>query len=190
MTSPLDRFLPRRDVQERFETEIRAPAALVMRTAYDFDLQSIPPIRAIIRLRTLVMQGSPDSKPRTPIGLVAETRSLGWGTLVEVPGSLLVCGAVCRPWRGDVTFAPVPAADFAGYAEPDQVKIAWSLEAVETEPNVTRFSHEVRALATDAPARGKFMRYWRWARFGIVAIRRLLLPAIRRRAERGASTPA
>jgi hypothetical protein len=39
-------------------------------------------------------------------------------------------------------------------------------------------------VATDAGARLKFRRYWRWARFGIVAIRLLLLPAIRRAAER------
>jgi hypothetical protein len=39
-------------------------------------------------------------------------------------------------------------------------------------------------VATDAPARARFRRYWRWARFGIVAIRLLLLPAVRREAER------
>jgi hypothetical protein len=64
------------------------------------------------------------------------------------------------------------------------VKIAWSLEAIETAPNVTRFAQETRAVATDAVARAKFLRYWRWARFGIVAIRLLMLPAVRREAER------
>jgi hypothetical protein len=39
-------------------------------------------------------------------------------------------------------------------------------------------------VATDAEARRRFRRYWRWARFGIVAIRLLILPAIRREAER------
>jgi hypothetical protein len=34
-------------------------------------------------------------------------------------------------------------------------------------------------VATDEPARTRFRRYWRWARFGIVAIRLLLLPAVR-----------
>jgi hypothetical protein len=28
------------------------------------------------------------------------------------------------------------------------------------------------------------MRYWRWARFGIIAIRLFMLPAVRREAER------
>ena len=32
-------------------------------------------------------------------------------------------------------------------------------------------------------ALARFHRYWRWARFGIVAIRYLLLPAVRRTAE-------
>jgi hypothetical protein len=44
-------------------------------------------------------------------------------------------------------------------------------------------AQETRAAATDETARTSFLRYWRWARFGIVSIRRLLLPAIRRAAE-------
>ena len=51
-------------------------------------------------------------------------------------------------------------------------------------PDVTRFAQETRAVATDEQARRMFRRYWRWARFGIVAIRRLILPAVRRAAER------
>jgi hypothetical protein len=39
-------------------------------------------------------------------------------------------------------------------------------------------------VATDAQALRKFRRYWRWARFGIIAIRVLMLPAVRRAAER------
>ena len=39
-------------------------------------------------------------------------------------------------------------------------------------------------MATDAGASDKFRRYWRFARFGIIAIRLLILPAIRRDAER------
>ena len=77
-----------------------------------------------------------------------------------------------------------PSEDFARYVEPGVVKIAWSLEASEFAPNVTRFAQETRAVATDPAARAKFMRYWRWARFGIVAIRLLMLPAVRREAER------
>ncbi|GIL06792.1 MAG: hypothetical protein BroJett031_33120 [Betaproteobacteria bacterium] len=181
--APLDRFIPQPDVRERFEIVIAAPADLVMQTAVDFDMQSLPLVKAIFRLREKFMRATP-AVPRKPQGIVAETRSLGWGLLVERPGRLIVCGATCQPWLADVTFTPIAPERFASYAEPDQVKIAWTLEAEPLGPATTRFVQETRAIATDASARAKFRRYWRWARFGIVAIRLLLLPAVRRTAQR------
>jgi hypothetical protein len=182
--SPLDAFIPHPDVRERFHTTIRAPAAVVMAEAANFDLQALPLVRIIFRLREMFMRASPPSAPRKPQGLLAETRSLGWGTLVEQPGRLIIRGAACRPWQAETGFTPIPPEIFAAYAEPQQVKIAWTLEAESLGPALTRFSHETRAVATDAAARASFRRYWRWARFGIVSIRLLLLPAIRRKAER------
>jgi hypothetical protein len=129
------------------------------------------------------MRAAPHA-PRRPQGLIEETTRLGWGLLAEEPGRLVVMGARCEPWRADVKFVALPPGDFARCAAPGQVKIAWSLEAVETAPVVTRFAQETRVVATDSEARAKFLRYWRWARFGIVAIRLLLLPAVRREAER------
>ncbi len=178
----IDEFIPEFDVRERFERRIEAPPEVVMRTAYDFDMQSIWLIRAIVNARKIVLGGTWEK--RRPRGLVEETRELGWGTLAEKPGRLLICGAVCQPWFGDVKFTAIPPEDFAGYNEPDQVKIAWTLEAEEAEPGITLFVHEVRAFATETEARRKFMKYWRWARFGIIAIRLLLLPEIQKRAEK------
>jgi len=179
--SEVARFIPDPDICERFERRIAAPADMIMRTAYDFDLQSIWLIRLIINARKFILGGTPEK--REPKGLYKESLEIGWGILDEVSGRLLICGAVCQPWFGDVKFTPLPPQDFAKYSEPDKVKIAWSLEAVEISPSETLFIHEVRAVATDTEAKRKFMRYWRWARFGIVAIRLLLLPAIRRKAE-------
>ncbi len=178
----LDRFVPVPDVRERFETTIRAPAALVMKVAAEFDMQSPPPVKAIFRLREVLLGGR--HAPRPPQGIVEETRRLGWGLLAEDPGRYLACGARCQPWLAEVRFTAIDAERFAAWSEPDHVKIAWTLEAEEVAPNVTRFAQETRAVATDAEARAKFRRYWRWARFGIVGIRLLLLPAVRREAER------
>jgi len=179
--SQLDQFIYDPDIRERFERRVNAPPDVVMRTAYDFDMQSIWLIRAIVNARKMILGGTWEK--RRSVGMVEETRGLGWGTLVEEPGAILICGAVCQPWFGDVTFTPIKAVEFATYNEPDQVKIVWSLEAHEIEPDVTNFAHEVRAVATDAGAKRKFLRYWFWARFGIIAIRLLLLPAVRRKAE-------
>jgi hypothetical protein len=180
---PLERFMPHPDVRERFEVVVRAPAELVMAVASGFDMQSLPIVKAIFRLRErLLRAGSP--APRSPQGILAETRALGWGLLEEQPGRLVICGARCQPWLPNVRFSAIAPDDFAAYAEPGQVKIVWTLEATEIGPALTRFAQETRVVATDEPARILFRRYWRWARFGIISIRLLMLPAVRREAER------
>ena len=83
-----------------------------------------------------------------------------------------------------MVFSPIAAGQFAAFAEPDQVKIAWTLEADALGQGVTRFATETRAVATDERARKKFRRYWRKFGAGIVLIRLVLLPAVRRQAER------
>jgi len=182
-SAPLDRFIPHPDVRERFETTIRAPAGLVLEVAGQFDMQSLPAVRLIFRLREWLTRAA-RSAPRKPQGILEETRALGWGVLAEQPGRFVACGAACQPWLANVDFSAVAPDEFAACARPDTVKIAWTLEAVPTGPAITRFAQETRAVATDLQARIKFRRYWRWARFGIVAIRLLMLPAVRREAER------
>jgi hypothetical protein len=180
--APLDRFVPDPDVRERFETTVHAPAELVMRVASNFDMQSVAAVRAIFRMRELFL-GTSGVAARRPQGILEETRGLGWGVLDQRTGRYVVCGARCQPWLPDVRFTAVEPGDFAAYSEPDQVKIAWTLEAEPIADDVTRFAQETRAAATDPQAREKFRRYWRWARFGIISIRLLLLPAVRRQAE-------
>lgn len=179
----LDRFIPHPDVRERFETTVHAPAGLTLEVAANFDLESLAPVRAIFRLREALL-GARDHAARRPQGLLAETTGLGWGILDQQPGRYVVCGARCQPWQADVAFTAIAAPEFAAYDEPDQVKIAWTLEADAVGADITRLAQETRAAATDEAARRRFRRYWRWARFGIVAIRLLVLPAVRRQAER------
>lgn len=182
-TVPLQRFIPHPDVRERFETTIRAPAGLVMDVAGQLDMQSLPAVKLIFRLRERLTRATCVA-PRRPQGILEETRSLGWGLLAEQPGSFIVCGATCQPWLANVVFSAVAPEEFVAFSQPDLVKIAWTLEAAEIGPAVTRFGQETRAVATDQQARIKFRRYWRWARVGIIAIRLLMLPAIRKEAER------
>ncbi|HSG32954.1 MAG TPA: hypothetical protein VLA37_00350 [Sphingomonadaceae bacterium] len=179
----LDRFVPRPDAGGRHEITIHAPAEVVLDVARNFDMQSIPMIRAIFWLRAKVLGARmPAARPAT--GLVSEMLGLGWGCLTEEAGHFFVAGAACQPWQADVVFSPIAPEQFATYAEPDQVKIAWTLEAEALGPALTRFATETRVVATDDQARKKFRRYWRIFGIGIVMIRRLLLPALRREAER------
>lgn len=185
----LEPFIPRPDIRERHQTLVHAPAELVLEAAKQFDIQSIPLARAIFWLRATLLRSKVPARWRRQ-GLIVEMLGMGWRVLAEKPGHFLVAGAVCQPWRADVVFRPVAADHFADYAEPDQVKIAWSLEAEALAPALARFATETRAVATDEPARIKFRRYWRTFGIGILTIRWVLLPAVRRQAEASWRTAA
>jgi hypothetical protein len=179
----IEQFMPLADIAEYHETVVHAPAELVLDVAGDADLQSLPLVRAVFRLRELLL-GSMQQAKRTPRGLIAETQALGWGTLAERPGRELVMGAVTRPWEADVTFRTIPAEEFAAFCEPGMVKIVWTLEVVPIEPALTLFRTETRGRATDAAARRRMGRYWLLVGGGVALIRWLMLRGVRREAER------
>lgn len=156
---------------------------MVFEIARDFDMQSIFVVRAIFWLRSRVL-GAKMETARRPTGLITEMLHMGWTRLAEQPNRFFVVGAACQPWQADVTFSPIAPEQFAAFAERDRVKIAWSLEAEALGPALTRFTTETRAVATDHGARTKFRRYWLTFGVGALIIRRLLLAAVRHRAER------
>jgi hypothetical protein len=181
--SLIEAFIENPDVSESHETVVSAPADLVLDVAEHFDLQSIPAIKAIFRLRERVF--GIQAKPRNgPTGLVAETTALGWGVLADRPGREIIVGAAAQPWVGDVKFRPIPPVEFRRFSEPNFVKIAWTLEVLPLAPAQTLFRTQTRVVATDASARRKFRIYWTFAGFFIVLIRLLGNRAIRREAER------
>ena len=178
----IEHYIARPEHRTRHEVVIRAPADLVFKLACEMDMQAHPVARAIFWLREKLMKASP--RPRVARGLVAETKSLGWGVLAERPGRELVMGAVTEPWEANVTFRAVRPEQFVEFAEPGLVKIAWSLEAEALAPAVTRLATETRVLPIGEVARQRFERYWRRFRPGILMLRLLMLPRLRRDAER------
>lgn len=181
--SPLTPFIPVPDVREVHEVTVHALPAVAMVAAERIDVHTLPIVSGIFRLRAWAMRATPPPR-RWRGGFLDEIRSIGWGDLVRQPGRLLAMGAVTQPWQADVTFRTVKPAEFLSFAEPGLVKIAWTLEAIPIGGGMTRLRTETRASATDAEARRRFLRYWRVAKFGIIPIRWILLPAIRREAER------
>jgi len=178
----LDAFVPVSDAGGRHEILVHAPASTVMDVAQSFPIESLWVVRTLIRLRARFL-GEP-AQMTGPIGLIEQMQSIGWQRLAESPGHYLIAGAACQPWHANPAFTPIAAQQFAAFAEPDRVKIAWTLETVEIAPGLTRFATETRAVATDEQAWTKFKRYWRRFGAGIILIRLVLLPAVRRRAEK------
>ncbi len=179
----LDRFMPVYEVVERYHVRVNAPAAVTLSAARDMDLQGSLVVRAIIRARELILGATPDDRLR-PRGLLAEMKSLGWGVLADVPEREVVVGAVTRPWEANVTFRSLPPDQFVAFAEPDYVKIVWTLRADSIRATESVLRTETRAIATDPRARTKFRWYWAFLSPGIRLIRWAAFGPAKREAER------
>jgi len=181
--SPAAVFIPKPYVRDHHEIVINAPTDLVFFDATRLDLQSLPIVRAIFTVRAWLMRDSLEP-PKKPLGIVADMKVLGWGLLAHTPCRSIVMGAAARPWTRNVTFRPIAPEAFAAFAEPDYVKIVWTLEADPIGPECTHFRTETRVEPTDAAARRKFFWYWMAFGIGIRIIRWSLLRELRRRALR------
>ena len=73
----------------------------------------MPAVRAIVKTRELIFGSAADDRPR-PRGMLAQTLSLGWVVLAEIPDREIVVGAVTKPWEANVIFRSVPPGDLSG----------------------------------------------------------------------------
>jgi hypothetical protein len=184
----LDRVMPTYEIVERHEVRVAAPADVTFMVASEMDLQQSRVVRSIFKGREWLLGSRPDEKHR-PRGVVAFTKSIGWGVLAEIPGRQIVMGAATQPWEADVVFRALPAEDFAAFRDPGYVKIVWTVRADPAGEGHSIFRTETRAVATDPVARLRFRRYWSFLSPGIILIRRAMLAPVRAEAERRARDP-
>jgi hypothetical protein len=181
----LDQFMPHYDVVERHRVRVDAPAATTLEVASNLDLFDLPAVRAIFKGRELLLGSAPGERPAAR-GMLAAVQALGWVVLADDPGREVVLGAVTKPWEANPTFRSLPPDDFRAFAEPDYVKIAWTLRADPAGRGASMFRTETRAVATDAAARSRFRVYWSLLSPGIFLIRWLSLGPVKAGAERRA----
>ena len=177
--------MPVYEVAERHTAYVNAPPDITFAASCDVDLLRSRIIQAIFKGRELALGATPEDAAR-PRGLVALTKSLGWGVLAEIPGREIVMGAVTKPWTANPVFRALPPDAFAAFDEPDYVKIAWTLRVDQLGPDASLARTETRVIATDLAARRKFRRYWSIFSPGIVLIRRVALRLTKQDAERRA----
>lgn len=179
----LDTFMPTYDVYERHHRQLEAPASAAFAAAKELRFDDSRMIRAIFRGRELFLRSKPGAAERTK-PLLEFTQAIGWRILAEVPDREIVVGAVTKPWEPNPEFRPVPPEEFAAFAEPDYVKIVWTLRAEPRPDGGSTFWTETRAVATDAGARKKFRLYWSLLSPGIILIREAMLPMLHEAADR------
>jgi hypothetical protein len=179
----LDMFMPNYEVVDRHKIRVATPADIALWAGTDIDLERCCAVRGIFKSRELILRSRRNNRIQ-PRGLIAQTKSLGWGQLAEVPGREIVMGAVTKPWEPNPVFRALPPDEFAAFMEPGYVKIVWTVRADPVGQNESVVRTETRATATDPDARKKFRRYWSALSPGIIVIRRVMLPAVKAKAER------
>lgn len=179
----LDRFMRDYDVCERHALRVSAPPDVTLAAAKELPFDGSRIIRAIFWARERILRAEPDTTNR-PRGLVDAMTSFGWGVLAEDPGREIVLGAATKPWQANPVFRALAPEAFAAFAEPDYVKIVFTLRVDPMPDGGTMFRTETRAVATDPGARAKFRVYWSLLSPGIILIRRAMLPAVRAAADR------
>lgn len=182
--SLLDGVQPEYDFNEVHETVVRASPErtfAALRSVRPLDLPLTTVLMGIRGLASALSRRFVVGDLRKP---VLDRLSNGF-TLLRETDREVVYGIVGRFWELR-TSAPQEVADAPAYAafdRPGFAKAAWNFRARQVGGS-TRLSTETRIQATDAESRRRFGRYWRVVMPGSALIRREMLWAIRRRAER------
>jgi hypothetical protein len=176
----IDHYLPRFDVVERHATVTRAAPerAWAALRATDFGRSRL--IGALLALRSM------GRRRRSPLTLEV-ILGAGFTLLEERPGRELVIGVEGRFWRLRSDLRATDAARFCAPLAPGLARAAWDFRVVPLADGRTRISTETRVRCADGAARWRFRCYWLLVRPGSGLIRRAMLAAIRRAAERGSA---
>lgn len=165
----LDELVPQWHFRERHRVEVEATPERVFAAIQEATLGEMPLTRALFRVRGLRATASRRLLDQLPPGFTV---------LAEEPRRELVVGGIGQPWR--LLGGRSARGDFAAFEEPGYAKMALNFRL-----EGSTLSTETRVLLTDAAARRRFRPYWLAIRAGSGLIRRSMLRAIKRRAERG-----
>jgi hypothetical protein len=194
MSAVLDDVLPTYRHRERHATRIGTAPEAVWGALHAVSASDLRLTRLLTTIRALPARLPGGRMPGGGIpadrGFIEAFMERGYRELRVDPPSTLVAGAAGQPWRlrGGETADVIDLDGLRAFARPGFVLIATSFE-IEALGEGTRLSTETRVQPTDAAAARAFRPYWWAIRAGSGLIRRDVLQAVRRRAERDATSP-
>jgi hypothetical protein len=126
------------------------------------------------------------SRGREPI-TVGSFERRGFAILEEDPPREILLGLVGRFWTFSGALRATDAVHFRGPQERGTARAAWNFLLEQQAKGEVRLSTETRVQPADAESARRFHRYWKLVRPWSGLIRRYMLRAIRREAERRAA---
>lgn len=163
--------MPHCDFLERHSTLVRATPERVYDAILTADLTSHPIARFIMLLRGMI-----------PRRRTSRTFGEGFSVAAQDPPSEIVIGLEGPFWKPTCRPRGVDAEGFSRPVPPNMARGAMNF-LVQHEGGATRVTTETRVLCSD-DARMKFRLYWLLIRPFSGLLRRFMLRAIRREAER------
>jgi len=169
----IDLFLPEYDFSETHDIKIRATAETVFRALNAVDLCESAMIRWLFRLRGLPTRET----------TLREMQRLRFEVLGESENRELLLGLAGRFWTIKGDLQKINSQNFREFNEKGFAKAAWNFSLNEAADE-TRLTTETRIKCLDAESRKKFGFYWTFIQPFSALIRKEILKAIKRRAEK------
>jgi hypothetical protein len=185
----LDQLMPAFDVEEAHTVLIQAPRERAYEAFQKVTPAEVRIMIALMALRALPRRliGRPGFQFTPAVPLLEQLLAQEFTLLDERPERWLMFGLIDQPWTptGGIVQPFRDAKEFTAFATPGYAKFVVSFFFAD-EAGGTRLDTGTRIQCTDPESRKRFARYWRFFAPGSGLTRRVLLKAIKRRAERRA----
>ncbi|MEO3973648.1 hypothetical protein [Streptomyces sp. CAU 1734] len=188
MNDRIEPWLPVSHWATRHSRAVAAPPGEVARALREVTAGEMRVMRPLIAMRTLPSRlFAGDSAPRpAPAGATMDMTRMGFIPLEDRPGGELILGWIGQPWKpvlSQAVLTGLAPGDFLAFDRPGYIKGVYALWP-EPDGAGALFRTETRVYATDRAAARRFRPYWLLIEPFSGLIRRDLLAAVGRRAER------
>ncbi len=184
----LDDYMPEYDVHEIHAIRVHASPQRIYGAIQAVTIADLGIANGLVVLRSLpaLLSGKAPPSRVTSRPLFRLGPNSGFFLLAEEPSREMVIGFIGKFWKptGAEWYRCSGPDEFLSFEHPDYAKAAWNLHIDAKAQGWCRLSTETRVLGTDPQAKRKFQAYWSVVYPGSAYIRRVLLKAIKRRAER------
>lgn len=175
----IDDFLPRYDVSEQHRIKVRASMGNVYAAARRLDISGARLSMLLFRLRGI--SGGVSAPSRFTLDDFLKMRFILLG---ERPNEELLLGLVGRFWTPSGGLRRLNAEGFRAFNERGYAKAAWNFSLSQCPDGSVQLQTETRVYCLDETSRRRFRLYWLLVGPFSGLIRREVLQAIKRNAER------
>lgn len=186
----LDKVLPTYHFYVRRQIEIQSTPGHVFEIFKTLKPAEIPLFNTLFWIRSipgrLLGQGN-KYFVNDDSSLVEQGLRLGFVILDEVPDKEIVFGAIGQWWKptGATFYRFSSLKEFREFDQPGYARVCGNfyVDTQTRSDGLVLLTHETRVEAADSTAHAKFKLYWRVIYPGVALLRRMLLEAIKVRAE-------